>query len=502
LTSRQSTLLLVSVFVLAVCALTYELIVGTLSSYLLGNSVTQFSLTIGLFMSAMGLGSYASRWITRDSLTWFILIEVAVGLIGGASAGLLYSFFTFSNLYYPAMVVIIILIGSGVGMEIPLLTRLSGGQDALKNTLSNVLAFDYLGSLLASLVFPLILLPYLGLLKTSFATGLLNMAVAAMTLGLFRTRIPNWRPIGGFIGLISLLLLGGEIWALQLNSFFQQSLYDDPIIYTKRTQYQEIILTRWGDDLRLYLDGSLQFSAEDEYRYHEFLVHPPMLLSPSRESVLILGGGDGLAVREVLKYPDVQRIVLVDIDPEITRLAREHPALLTVNQRAMLDPRVELVHEDAFNYLQTGAERFPVILVDLPDPEHESLGKLYSQEFYKMIENRLAAGGMISVQSTSPYFARETYWCIAHTVTSAGFQTLPYHIYVPSFGDWGFVLASNRAIPTKTLTPPDTLRYLTPELWEASRIFDSDSSEIATEISTLDKQIILHYYEIGWKRWE
>ena len=198
-----------------------------------------------------------------------------------------------------------------------------------------MLAFDYLGALLAAILFPIILLPYLGLMKTAFVTGLLNLAVVGVNLHLFRHQLPQLPILTAATVSISALLLGGFIWANQLTTLFEQRLYRAQIIYTAQSPYQRIILTRWQDDLRLFLDGNLQFSSRDEYRYHEALVHPAMSLSRSRESVLVLGGGDGLAAREVFKYEDVARLVMVDLDPAMTDLGQDHPALVEINQGAM-----------------------------------------------------------------------------------------------------------------------------------------------------------------------
>jgi spermidine synthase len=501
LTTRHSTSLLVTVFIIAICGIIYELIVGTLSSYLFGNSVTHFSITIGLFLSAMGIGAFASRRITHSLLGWFVFIEIAVGLVGGFAAALLYTVFATTDLYHVAMVLLILLIGSFIGMEIPLLTRLLGGWGAIKDTLANVLAFDYLGALLASILFPLVLLPELGLLKTSFATGLLNMTVVALNIWMFREWLPRWRPLSAIAAGVSLLLLAGGAWSVQLTSFFEDQLYKDEIIYTRQTPYQRIVITRWGNDVRLYLDGNLQFSSWDEYRYHEPLVHPAMSLTRSRESVLVLGGGDGLVAREVFKYDDVQRLVLVDIDPAMTDLARLHPSLLAINQDSLSDPRLELVNQDAFNYLAETDELFGVIIIDLPDPNNESLGKLYSREFYTLVKRHLAEGGVAATQATSPYFARETFWSIVHTAADVDLKTWPYHVYVPSFGDWGFVLVARHELDLTRFSSSVPMRYLNAEVLATSLVFDSDISEIETEINTLDNQIILTYYEQGWRRW-
>lgn len=501
ITRLHARVLFGTVFIIAACGLIYELIISTMSSYLFGNSVAHFSITIGLFLSAMGIGSLISRRINQAELEAFILVELTIGLLGGISAALLNTVFVTSDLYYLATGILIILIGSLIGLEIPLLTRIMGGWDSLKDTLANVLAFDYLGALIAAVLFPLVLLPQIGLLRTAFVTGLLNLLVVAVNLWAFRSHLRQWYPFAALTAGVSALLIAGTIWSTQLSSLFEDRLYKDPIIYADQSAYQRIILTRRSDDVRLFLDGNLQFSANDEYRYHEPLVHPAMSLTRSRESVLILGGGDGLVAREVFKYSDVQRLVLVDIDPVITDLGQTHPIFLNLNQGSMNDPRLEIVNQDAFTYLTDTADQFGVILIDLPDPNNESLGKLYSREFYTLIQRHLAVGGIVASQATSPYFARETYWAIIHTARDAGLSVWPYHGYIPSFGDWGFFLAANHHINPTDFSPQVPLRYFTPDLLSAGLIFDSDISEVETEVSTLNNQIVVSYYEQGWRQW-
>jgi len=501
LTDREGALLLTTVFIVAICGIVYELVVGTISSYLLGNSVTHFSITIGLFLSAMGIGSFLSSRFERHLLRTFVLIEMGVGVVGGGAAVLLYAVFATSDLYYLVMVLLLLVLGSLIGMEIPLLTRVMGGWERIKETLSTVLGLDYLGALLASVLFPLVLLPQLGLLNTAFATGLLNMFVVGVNLWVFRHRLRDFPLLAGAAATITALLIGGMVWSNGLLSYFERQLYEDEVIYTDQTQYQRIVMTRWADDVRLYLDGGLQFSTADEYRYHEPLVHPAMSLSASREAVLILGGGDGLAAREVLKYDDVARVVLVDIDPAMTMLARTHHTLRTVNADALHDPRVEVINTDALKWMTGTSDRFGVILLDLPDPNNESLGKLYSREFYKVVQKHLARGGVLASQATSPYFARETYWNIVHTASVEWPHIQPYHVYVPSFGDWGFVLASNEPLTPEKFEPQVDVRYLSPEIFAASQVFDADTAEVATEVNTMNNQVILRYYEKGWKQW-
>lgn len=505
---RQEALaLLATVFIVAACGLIYELLTATISSYLLGSSVTQFSLCIGTFIGAMGLGSWVSQHIEKGLLRVFLVTEVALAVVGGLSAWSLHAAYAFwGQGYYFVLFGTLVLLGGLVGLELPILTRLLSGYGTLKNILASALSFDYVGSLVGSILFPLLLLPMLGATRTAFLVGLLNLGIAAWNVVIFREKIP--RPVYPLIGIGALgaLLFTGFVTADKATGFFEQGLYEDAVLMAKQTPYQRIVVTRRRNDLRLYLDGNIQFSAADEYRYHETLIHPAMSLSASRENILVLGGGDGLAVREILKWPEVKTVTLVDIDPAMTDLAKTYPALKELNADALSDPRVKLVHEDAYKFLEREPTRYGVIIGDLPDPNNEALGKLYSREFYKFVRERLGRGGVLVVQSTSPLFSRDAFWCIRKTIAAAGFNTTPYHVYVPTFGDWGFTLA--RATPepapvlTKTKLTGLKLRFLQSANLAALTAFDADTSEPLTEVSTLDHPRILHYYEAETRRWE
>lgn len=504
LTLADKTTLLVSVLIISICAITYELVIATLSSYLLGNSVAQFSFTIGLFLFAMGIGSLLSSRIKENELRWFITIEIVIGVAGGFSASILYAVFALADVYYYlAMFTIIMIIGICSGLEIPLLTRIVATREEIGQALANVLSVDYLGALLASLAFPLILLPALGVTLTAFLTGLLNIAVAALNFRQFRAWLTRyWRRQLRLVLLgFAAFMIGGIATAADVNEFFENQLYADRIIYRDQTSYQRIVMTRRANDIRLFLDGNLQFSSMDEYRYHEMLVHPVMSLARSHERIAVLGGGDGMVVREVLKYDNVQEIVLIDLDPAITDLSREHPLLRDLNDDALHDPRVTIINDDAFNYIRDETDLFSVIIIDLPDPNNESLGKLYSEQFYRLVQRRLTPDGVFVTQATSPYFARQAYWSIVETIDEGGFQAIPLHTYVPSFGEWGFVIGIPDAMPTPELRVPDdiNLRYLTVGVLTAAQIFDPDINAVAVEVNTLDNPILVRYYERGWQ---
>lgn len=504
ITRRERAILLVSVLLISICALTYELIVATLSSYLLGNSVTQFSFTIGFFLFAMGVGSLLSRRIQRHELRWFIVVELLIAVFGSTSALLLYAVFASADFYYyTTMIAVSLAVGICIGLEIPLLTRIVADRASLGGALADVLSIDYLGALVGSLAFPLILLPLLGVTQTAFLTGLLNVAVASLLLWQFRDRLSRrWaRGLSWACAGVTLAMGAGSVLSTDLVRIFEQRLYAEVIIHREQTPYQRIIMTRNGEDVRLYLDGNLQFSSRDEYRYHETLVHPVMSIARSHERVLVLGGGDGLVAREVLKYEDVGEIVIVDLDPAMTQLAQSHRLLRELNAGALDDARVTVVNEDAFTYIQRIDELFPVVIIDLPDPNNEGLSKLYSQQFYRILGTKLTPDGVFITQATSPYFVREAYWMIVTTIENSGFDVQPMRTHVPSFGEWGFVVGGLKRLPTFEIPDGLNLRYLTQDVLDFTLVFDPDTERVTTGINTLDHPILPQAYESGWREW-
>jgi len=494
----MSLALFLSVFLIAACGLIYELIAGTLASYLLGDSVFQFSTIIGCYLFAMGIGSYLSKFLHRALVARFVSIELMVGLVGGFSSSLLFLAFAYTEAFRLVLYVVVILVGTLVGLEIPLLMRILKERFEFRDLVSHVLTFDYLGALGASILFPILLVPKLGLVRSALLFGIFNAVVALWSTYLFREQL------GGGYGLriqcfVVLAMLGaGTVFADRISSAADNSLYADEVIFSRNTRYQRIVLTKWKDDLRLFLNSHLQFSSRDEYRYHEALVHPGLAALPGARRVLVAGGGDGLAVREILKYPGVESITLVDLDPEMTQLFTRHPVLSALNQHAFSEPRVHVINADAFRWLDANPDRFDFIVVDFPDPTSYSLGKLFTTTFYRLAAKHLSAGGLMVVQSTSPLFARQSYWCIVETVKQAGLRTYPYHLYVPSFGEWGFVIGS--LVPYEAPRQlPSGLRFLAarniPELF----IFPNDMQPVPVEANHLNDQILVRYYEREWK---
>ena len=492
--------LLFSVFVIASCGLAYELIAGALSSYLLGDSVMQFSTVIGTYLFAMGVGSWLSKYITRDLIGRFIQIELMVGLLGGFSAvGLFLVFIWLSAPFKLVLYLVVFGVGVLVGLEIPLVMRILKRELAFKDLVSQVLTFDYLGALAVSILFPLVLAPHLGMVRTGLLFGVLNVAVALWALHLFREQLPARRSLlvqsWGVFG----LLIAGFAGASQLTSFAETHLYADEIVHAESTPYQRIVVTRWRDDLRLFLNNNLQFSSHDEYRYHESLVHPGLASLPGAKRVLVLGGGDGLAVREILKYPGVESVTLVDLDPAMTELFATAPALVALNQGALSSDRVTVVNADALQWLEESRAYFDFIVIDFPDPSNFALGKLYTSAFYRLIEKRLSANGLLVVQSTSPLYARQSFWCVVTTLESVGFVTAPYHAQVPSFGEWGYIIAGRRPFVPASVDAQKT-RYLTSETLPGMFAFPADMGRVPAEVNQLNNQILVRYFEAEWRK--
>ena len=285
----------------------------------------------------------------------------------------------------------------------------------------------------------------------------------------------------------------------QLTTLAEAHLYADEIVHAESTPYQRIVVTRWRDDLRLFLNNNLQFSSRDEYRYHEALVHPGLAALPGARRVLVLGGGDGLAVREILKYPQVQSVTLVDLDPAMTRLFSQAPSLVALNGGALASPRVQVVNADALKWLEEADGHWDFIVVDFPDPANFALGKLYTSAFYRLLEKRLSARGLLVVQSTSPLYARQAFWCVATTLESVGLTVYPYHALVPSFGEWGFLLAGRGAYAPPAAYPVPT-RFLTAETTPALFQFPADMARVPTEVNQLNNQVLVRYFEAEWQK--
>lgn len=491
--------LLITAFVISTCGLVYELIAGTIASYLLGDSITQFSTVIGVYLFSMGIGSYLTKFIDKNVAFTFVRVELLVGLVGGCSASLLFLLFNHIDNFRILLYSLVTIIGILVGLEIPLLMRILQDRLDFKDLVSQVFTFDYVGALLASLLFPLVLVPHLGLIRTAFLFGLFNLGVAIWTMHLFKEELPfrNWLKSTAYALIVALVV--GFAMADKIMGMAEASTYQDPIIYSTTTPYQRIVLTGNSRDLRLFLNGNLQFSSRDEYRYHEALVHPAMAAITAPEDILVLGGGDGLAVRELLKYPSIKSITLVDLDKDMIDLFKQQEMLTRLNNKSLSSDKLNVVINDAFVWLRGTDKKFDLAIVDFPDPSNYSLGKLYSDTFYKALKKTLKPDGLVVVQSTSPFFAKNSFWCVSKTLEAVGFNTTPYHAYVPAFGDWGYVIASLKPFaPAAQTAYPEGLRYVSTETMGQMLVFARDMLPTKTAVNKLNNQALVHLFESEW----
>lgn len=498
---RFEVLLLLAVFTIATCGLVYELVAGTLASYLLGDSVKQFSFIIGVYLFSMGIGSWFSKFITKKLLNTFVEIEILVGLIGGLSSVILFVLFESVSYFQLVLYLLVFVTGCLVGLEIPLLMNILKDRVKFRDLVSNVFTFDYIGALLASILFPLVLVPQLGIMRTSLFFGMINISIAILLCFMLSRELKSpgllkFKAIGSFVLLLLVFLFSENILA-----YSEGKLYGENVIYTHSTPYQRIVLTHNKSDYRLYLNNNLQFSSLDEYRYHEALVHPAMGMAPKADNILVMGGGDGLAVREILKYNDVKQVTLVDLDEGMTRLFTTNKVLSGLNQYSLSNPKVKVINSDAYIWAKECKQKFDVVIIDFPDPSNYSLGKLYSVNFYKALQSLLTPQAIVTVQTTSPYFAPKSFWCINKTLGELMPQTDAYHAYVPSFGEWGFSIASAEPAEdfSKVRRKAQGLRFYD---YNFSKLnyFAKDMVVNNIEVNRLDNQVLVRYFDEEWGR--
>ncbi len=453
-------------------------------------------------MASLGLGSYISKYFSKNLFKIFVSIELGIGIIGGISSLLLFLANIYVSNYAVVMYIEIIIIGTFAGAEIPIMTRIiEQDENNLKVTIASIFSFDYIGGLVGSVAFPLLLLPKLGYFSTSFLCGMLNIIAALIIMRKFDYRIQG---IGYFRLLarcLVVLMLVGMIFSDDISESIEGGLYRDRVVLVEQTPYQKIVMTKHKDDVRLYIDGNCQFSTADEYRYHEALVHIPMSVVTSHKNVLILGGGDGLAVREVLKYPDVEKIDLVDLDSEMIRICGTNKDITAINENSLSSEKLSIHNMDAYKYLEDTDEKYDVIIVDLPDPNTEVLNKLYSNIFYRMCNGTLKDDGVMVVQSTSPYYAKEAFWCINKTIQSEGMYVKPYHVEVPAFGDWGFNMASRKPLPEQIDIAVET-RFLTEDNIQSLFTFGKDELADYVSINRLTRPTLMDYYNRAEEAWD
>jgi len=443
-TRSENSILKIALFATGCAGIIAEFVLSTLATYLSGNAVFQWTLVMSFMLFAMGVGSRISRVFKTKLLEWFLITELLLSVACATSAIIAYGLAAFIQ---PINLVIYsqgIIVGILIGLEIPLVTRINESYENLRINISNVMEKDYFGSLLGGIIFAFIALPYLGLTYTPIILGCINFLVATLVLWQFMPLIYHKKMFifSWLICFCFFICLG--FGAKPIIQFGEQSKYKDKIVFARQTAYQKIVITQWRQYYWLYLNGQVQFSTYDEEKYHEPLVHPAMKLNSCHKEILILGGGDGVAVREILKYPDVEHITLIDLDPVMTDLGKKHPILTRINNNSLKTPKINIIHQDAMTFLEKHDKLFSIIIIDLPDPDTIDLMHVYSLDFYQLIAHHLMRGGVMVTQATSPYFSTKAFLCILKTIESAGLSVLPYHNHVPTMGEWGFVLGARK----------------------------------------------------------
>lgn len=438
-------ILKIAIFATGVSGIVAEYILSTLASYFLGDSILQFTLIVSVMLFSMGVGARISKHISTDLLPKFIFIEFALSIFVSFSSLLVYLLAAQSNYIGPVIYMHSIIVGLLIGMEIPLVIRLNNEFEAIKVSISSVLEKDYYGSLVGGLFFAFVGLPYLGLTYTPFVLGALNFLVALLLFVILYKHVTKYRKtitISVFLVFTAIIL--GASYAKPIILFGEQKKYKEKVVLTKQSKYQRIVITEWKNDYFLFINGNKQLSTIDEEMYHEPLVHPIMHLAKEHKNILILGGGDGCAVREILQYKDVENITLVDLDPVMTELAQTNEILLDINQGSLLNEKVTVINQDGFQFVENTNAFYDLIIIDLPDPRTVELARLYSVEFYSLCNQRLKHNGFIITQAGSPYYASRSFKTIDLTLSAANFNTLRTHNQILTFGEWGWIVGSKQ----------------------------------------------------------
>ncbi|HIE42360.1 MAG: polyamine aminopropyltransferase [Nitrospinaceae bacterium] len=505
---RLSFILKICVFTTGCAAMVTEYTLATLATYLLGNSILQWTIVISLMLFSMGLGSRYSRKFENHLLDRFVTIEFSLSFLCTFSAMFCFWIAAYTTNFGLVVYAVACMIGFMTGLEIPLITRINQSYESLRENISSVMEYDYYGGLIGGALFAFVLLPFLGLTYTPVLIGSLNLLVASLILWYFPDRLTRPRALNAQFATLFLVSVLAFAVAKPIILYSEQRKYKDKIVYQEQTRYQKIVLTQWKDDYWLFINGSTQFSTYDEERYHEPLVHPLMGLIKEHKDILLLGGGDGLAAREILKYPDVENLTLVDLDPAMTRLAQQDKIFLSINQGSLNDPRVRVVNQDAYQFINNSGDLYDAVIIDLPDPKSVSLSLLYSLGFYKMIEKHLKPFGAMVTQSTSPLYSPEAFLCIIKSMQAAGFSTLSYQNSVPSMGLWGWNIGvRQKAMPAQRLKQELTAlefsnietRFLNQDAMISMTHFGKGLFEKANQIepNTQFNHNILKYYRQG-----
>lgn len=505
----RSNILKLALFATGLSGIVAEYILSTLATYFLGDSVFQWTMIVSIMLFSMGLGSGLSRLFKTNLLQKFIFIEFILSIMVSFSSLLTYTTAAYTSYTGFIIYAMSIIIGILIGMEIPLVVRLNNEFEELRVNVASVIEKDYYGSLAGGVFFAFVGLPYLGLTYTPFVLGAINFSVALCLVFMLWSgmELNLKRKLTYFATLVLLLIGTGTFVAKPIIVWGEQQKYADKVVYHKQSKYQRIIITQWKENYWLFINRNEQFSTLDEMMYHEPLVHPIVKITPNPKNILIMGGGDGCAVRELLKYPNIESIHLVDLDPAMTDLGKHHPIMKKINKNAMNHPKLTVLNEDGYVFLEKDDKFYDIIIVDLPDPKTVELGRLYSYEFYKLCNKRLRPHGAIITQAGSPYYSTKAFRCNQKTMAAANFQVLPLHNQILTMGEWGWILGvkENRKVNLKkklrSLKFDDIeTRWINNEAMLLITSFGKDiyiKPSDSIEINTIHNPVLYQYYLKG-----
>ncbi len=505
---NYSHLLKVSIFATGLSGIVAEYVLATMASYFLGDSVFQWTIILSLMLFSMGLGSRFSKKISTKLIEYYIGLELILSLITSFSVLLIYTIMPYTASVDIIIYVLSCFVGFLIGMEIPLVTRINQEYEELKTNISGMMENDYYGSLVGGLFFAFIGIRFLGLTYTPFVVGGINLVVALIVFFGFKGIILEKKKLLISSSVVVALFVAGMSFSKPIVEYGNQSQFNEKVVFSKQTPYQQITITEWHGKHQLYLNQGKQLSTFDEWLYHEPLVHPVMSLTKGKVDVLVMGAGDGCAVRELLKYDRVSTITLVDLDSVMTSIAKNHPIFKKLNNDALLSKKVRIVNADAFHYLETTDQFYDVIIADFPDPRSLEINKLYTYEFYKLCSHRLRNNGAFVTQSTSPYYTTHTFRCIEKTLEKAGFNTLAMHNHVYSFGEWSWVIGSKHfssdqlkeKVSSAEIDHIEDLKWMTPDALKLLTSFGKDLVDVDTsklQVNTVHNPTGYKYYEKG-----
>lgn len=508
---QKRNLLFSALFATGLSGIVAEYCFATLSTYFVGDSVKQWSIIISLMLFSMGIGSRITKTFNGNVFKLFIITEFTLSIVVSFSA--VFTYYLASQVEYIGVFIyaLSIITGTLIGMELPLAMRLNDEFQSLKFNVANVLEKDYYGSLIGGLFFVFIGLPYLGLTYTPFILGFINLFVALLLLIFFKDSIQKQQQKIFFSVAVFLIiiLISGSFFSDKIIMYGEQIKYKDKIVFKEQSIYQKIVVTKWKNDYWLYLNDNLQFSTFDEPLYHEVLVHPIMQVLQQPQKILILGGGDGCAARELLKYKTTEKITLVDLDKKLTDLFINEPVLASINKNALIDNKLNIVNKDGFTFLEETNDFYDLIIIDLPDPRNVELSRLYSKEFYELCNIKLTPNGGIITQAGSPYYTPYAYQCIKKTMDSANFTTLALHNQILTMGEWGWIAGIKRKISKEEINK-SLLKFNNAKI--ATKWLNKESMHLITsfgknfyekntidsiKVNQISNPVLYHYYNKG-----